>query len=44
MTADELRARQAPLKAKYKDDPKAAQLILRARARLDTDSVTAIVR
>lgn len=43
MTADELRARQAPLKAKYKDDPKAAQLILRARARLATDSVTAVV-
>jgi len=32
MTGDELRASQAPLKAKYKDDPTAAQLILR-RAR-----------
>jgi uncharacterized OsmC-like protein len=43
MTADELRARQAPLKARYKDDPKAAQLVLTARGRLGTDSVTAIV-
>jgi len=43
MTGDELRARQAPLKAKYKDDPKAAQLILEARAKLDTDAVTALV-
>jgi uncharacterized OsmC-like protein len=43
MTADELRARQAPLKARYKDDPKTAQLVLTARGRLGTDSVTAMV-
>ena len=42
MTGDELRARQAPLKAKYKDDPKAAQLVLTARATLGAD-VAAIV-
>jgi uncharacterized OsmC-like protein len=42
VTGDELRARQAPLKAKYKDDPKAAQLVLTARATLGAD-VTAIV-
>jgi uncharacterized OsmC-like protein len=43
MNADELRARQAPLKAKYKEDPQAAQLVLTARATLGADSVTAIV-
>jgi uncharacterized OsmC-like protein len=40
--ADELRARQAPLKAKYKDDPAAAQLVLKARATLGP-GVTAVV-
>lgn len=43
MTGDELRERQAPLKAKYKDDPKAAQLVLKARARLADGVVAAIV-
>jgi uncharacterized OsmC-like protein len=42
LTGDELRARQAPLKAKFKDDAKAAQLVLKARATLGPD-VTAIV-
>jgi len=42
MTGDELRARQAPLKAKFKDDAKAAQLVLKARATLGAD-ITAIV-
>jgi uncharacterized OsmC-like protein len=42
MTGDELRARQAPLKAKYKDDPAAAQIVLKARATLGAD-VTAVV-
>lgn len=35
MTADELRARQAPLKARYKDDPQAARKTLRAVGMLD---------
>ncbi|HVZ72638.1 MAG TPA: OsmC family protein [Polyangia bacterium] len=39
MTADELRARQAPLKAKYKDDPASALSVLHARG---TVSPTAI--
>ena len=34
MTAEELRALQAPVKARYKDDPKAAQLTLAARGTL----------
>ena len=43
MTGAELRERQAPLKAKYKDDPKAAQIVLTARATLAQDTVSAIV-
>jgi uncharacterized OsmC-like protein len=43
MTGDELRARQAPLKAKYKEEPTAAQIVLKARATLGTDSVNAVV-
>jgi uncharacterized OsmC-like protein len=42
MTGDELRALQAPLKAKYKEDPAAAQLVLKARATLGPE-ITAIV-
>ena len=42
MTGDELRALQAPLKARYKEDPAAAQLVLRARATLGPE-ITAIV-
>jgi uncharacterized OsmC-like protein len=42
VTGDELRARQAPLKAKYKEEPAAAQLTLKARATLGPD-VTAVV-
>ncbi len=34
MTADELRALQAPVKARYKDDPAAASLTLSARGTL----------
>jgi uncharacterized OsmC-like protein len=40
MTSDELRALQAPLKARYKEDPAAALVTLRARARLDADTIT----
>jgi uncharacterized OsmC-like protein len=43
MTGDELRARQAPLKAKYKEDPAAAQLVLKARATVGPTDITAIV-
>jgi uncharacterized OsmC-like protein len=42
MTGDELRARQAPWKAKFKEDPASALGVLRARATLGPD-VTAVV-
>ena len=34
MTADELRALQAPVKARYKEDPSAAVRVLRANGKL----------
>jgi uncharacterized OsmC-like protein len=40
--AEKLRALQAPLKARYKEDPAAAQLVLRARATLGP-AITAVV-
>ena len=40
MKADELRALQAPVKARYRDDPAAAQLTLRARGTLDGEGVS----
>jgi uncharacterized OsmC-like protein len=43
VTGAEIRERQAPLKAQYRDDPKAAQLVLTARATLGTDTVSALV-
>jgi uncharacterized OsmC-like protein len=43
MTADELKALQAPLKAKYKEQPAAALVTLRARAQLAADGVSARV-
>jgi uncharacterized OsmC-like protein len=39
MTADELRALQAPLKTRYREDPAAARVVLRAEARLVPDRV-----
>lgn len=39
MTADELRALQAPLKAKYKDDPASARCAISIRGVLDGDDV-----
>jgi uncharacterized OsmC-like protein len=42
MTGDELRAAQAPLKARYKDEPAAAQVVLKARATLGP-GITALV-
>ncbi|HZT79820.1 MAG TPA: OsmC family protein [Gemmataceae bacterium] len=40
MNADELRALQAPLKARYKDDPAAARVTLRARGSLGDGALT----
>ena len=40
MTADELKAIQAPLKARYKADPEAAKSVLRASGVVDPDAVT----
>ncbi len=40
MNATELRAKQAPFKNKYRDDPASALVTLRAVGRLDIDSVT----
>jgi uncharacterized OsmC-like protein len=40
MNADELRERQAPLKARYKEDPSSASLTLRARGRVSQESIT----
>jgi uncharacterized OsmC-like protein len=40
MNADELRALQAPLKARYKDDPSAGCVTLRARGSLGAEALT----
>jgi uncharacterized OsmC-like protein len=40
MDAEQLRARQAPLKARYKEDPSTAMLTLRARGRVSQASIT----
>src|SRR5689334_7825620 len=40
MNADELRAMQAPLKAKYRETPDAAKLTLHAKAALSVDEVS----
>jgi uncharacterized OsmC-like protein len=40
MTADDLRALQSPLKAKYRDDPSTARATLRAQGSLDGAGVT----
>jgi uncharacterized OsmC-like protein len=39
MTADELRALQAPVKARYKDDPAAAMLVLKASGKLQGENL-----
>jgi uncharacterized OsmC-like protein len=44
MTADELRALQAPVKARYRDDPTAARLTLRAQGILGAEGVTCKVQ
>ena len=40
MTGDELRALQAPIKARYRDEPAAAQATLHAEGRLDGSDLT----
>ncbi len=40
MNAEELRSLQAPLKARYRDDPAAARVTLRARGSLDPAAIT----
>lgn len=40
MNAEQLRALQAPLKERYRDDPASAQFTLRARGRLDVDALS----
>lgn len=39
MTADELRARQAPFKSQYRETPESAEITLRARAKLGDENV-----
>lgn len=43
MTADELRALQAPVKARYKDDPGSALLTLKARGTLKVENLVCSV-
>src|SRR5207245_1123198 len=43
MTADELRALQTPLKAKYRSNPSTAQAILRATGTLNIEPLTCTV-
>src|SRR5262245_25711956 len=40
MNAEQLRALQAPLKARYKDDPTAGRVTLRARGALGDEAIT----
>ncbi len=44
MNADDLRSIQAPLKARYKDDPATAQLTLRAEGRIGAETLSCDVR
>ena len=44
MKADELRALQAPLKARYREEPAAAQITLRARGTLGGETITCKVQ
>jgi uncharacterized OsmC-like protein len=43
MNAEELRAMQAPIKAKYKEEPSAAAVTLRAVGRVGSETLTCIV-
>lgn len=44
MDATELRARQAPLKQRYREQPESARTLARAEGRLDPDRVACVVR
>jgi uncharacterized OsmC-like protein len=44
MKAEELRAMQAPVKARYKDNPSSASMTLKARGTLNFDNVTTSVQ
>ena len=44
MNAEQLRATQAPIKARYKDDPSAGQVTLRARGTLGQEAITCKVQ
>jgi uncharacterized OsmC-like protein len=44
MNAEQLRATQAPLKARYKDDPSAGRVTLRARGTLGDEAITCKVQ
>jgi uncharacterized OsmC-like protein len=43
MDAEELRALQAPLKARYREQPDAARVVARASATLDPDDIACVV-
>jgi uncharacterized OsmC-like protein len=43
MNAEQLRAMQAPIKQRYREDSGAARVAARAEARLDTDEVACVV-
>ena len=43
MNAEQLRAMQAPIKQRYRDEPDAARVMTRAEARLDADDVACTV-
>ncbi|GAC1317142.1 MAG: OsmC family protein [Thermoleophilaceae bacterium] len=42
--SEELRARQAPLKSRYRDDPRAAEITLRAAGELGAEAVSCSVQ
>mgnify|MGYP005810237151 CR=1 FL=1 len=44
MNADELRALQAPLKQRYREDPSSARVTARAEGRLDPNDISCTVR
>lgn len=44
MNSEQLKAKQAPLKAKYKEDAKAAQVTMRASGVLGSDTITCRVQ
>ncbi len=43
MNAEQLRAMQAPIKQRYRDEPDAARVPARAEARLDADDIACVV-